>query len=230
MRCREVIGDEDFEKWTKGEEVDMPFLTIGKEGQPGGGGGGGVSESELGRDGSDGVGGSAGGNGEGRGGFEWPAGSGSGSGSGSGGFGSLGTGGNKPTKDEMKKALGQLGEYIKDTTGPTGTGTRIGGQGGEGDGVDEGEEGEEQEVLFFTIDDQGEGEPVMIETEIGIEGGGVDRDMVMKLVKAYLKNKDKPQRTEGDDGDTGDEGESRKDDGLTKGNGKGQGKVGRDEL
>jgi len=30
VRCREVISDDDFEKWIKGEEVVMPFLTIGK--------------------------------------------------------------------------------------------------------------------------------------------------------------------------------------------------------
>ena len=40
VRCREVISDDDFERWVGGEEVVMPFLTIGKgidviEGQTG---------------------------------------------------------------------------------------------------------------------------------------------------------------------------------------------------
>jgi protein OS-9 len=30
IRCREVISDSDFEKWVSGEEVVMPFLTIGQ--------------------------------------------------------------------------------------------------------------------------------------------------------------------------------------------------------
>jgi protein OS-9 len=35
IRCREVISDDDFDRWIKGEAVDMPFLTIGKEGHYG---------------------------------------------------------------------------------------------------------------------------------------------------------------------------------------------------
>lgn len=161
VRCREVIGDEDFEKWTKGEEVEMPFLTIGKEGHPlphpdsqlSSGSG---SDSDNDRDGGEGRGGS----------FPWPAGTGAGQG--------LGVGqDSKPTKDDMKLALGQLGDYIKKANG---------------DGVD----GQEQEVLFFTLDDgeDGGGEPIIIEAEV-LDGQGVDRDMVMKLVKEYLRNKDK---------------------------------------
>jgi hypothetical protein len=34
VRCREVISDDDFERWIKGEEVEMPFLTIGKGLEP----------------------------------------------------------------------------------------------------------------------------------------------------------------------------------------------------
>lgn len=179
VRCREVIGDEDFEKWTRGEEVEMPFLTIGKEGHPDSQP---ASGSGDGRDG-DGVEDK----GKGGGAFPWPAGAGQGLGSEPG----LGGGGGKPTKEDMKLALGQLGEYIKETNG-------LGGDIGEG-----------QEVLFFTLDEgdvEGEGEggePIIIESEV-LDGQGVDRDMVMKLVKEYLRNKDKGKdkdKGEGEDKD-----------------------------
>lgn len=171
VRCREVISDADFERWDKGEEVVMPFLTIGKEeGQQ-------VSEPqpEAGA-GAERV--------EEQGSLAYRQG--------------RGEEGDGPSVDELKAALQHLSEHIKSMSG---------------DG------GEDEEVMFFTLDEGEGGEPVIIEAEIvdprgngngnvGGDGdghGAIDKEMVMRMVKEYLRKKDKPKRSPDDGDDEHDE-------------------------
>jgi hypothetical protein len=169
VRCREVISDDDFERWQRGEEVVMPFLTIGKgyEGWP-----------------------------------EAPDPAGTGQGIGQGPEGHLRSEQNAGggTGDHQQEQWEELTEFkdgvtidgLKDALTEllsTGAGT--------GEGGDE-------EVMLITLDEEGE-EPVVLQAAIlgdrhgdQREGGrmGLDKETITKLVKEYLKKKDKPKRVE----------------------------------
>lgn len=157
VRCREVISDNDFERWVGGEEVVMPFLTIGK--------GLGEVEIDAGQAGLD----------EGQ--------ADSGGGAGNGGMTETGARG--------------LFEEIQMEDGVTITGLQ--------DALSQlleggaGAEGEEGEVMLITLEDGDE--PIVLQTDIiGAEGQqmeGVDKETILKLVREYLKKKDKPKRDEG---------------------------------
>jgi protein OS-9 len=152
VRCREVISDADFDRWINGEAVDMPFLTIGRQGY--------LQEQEEQKEEE-----------------SQPA---------------VGELGQKQkgwetvqleegmTVDEMKDVLAQL------------LGSSAGG------GGDEDMEGEE-ELMLITLDDEGE-EPVVLRADF-LAGqreaqGGMDRETIVKFVKEYLKQKEKPKRSE----------------------------------
>jgi protein OS-9 len=158
VRCREVISDSDFEKWVSGEEVVMPFLTIGK----------GLGDVEV-VDGGDKSG--LGESGEGR--LEGMA---------------AGANGDKGVYEEIQMGDGVSITGLKDALS----------QLLEGGGV----EGEEGEVMLITLE-EGE-EQVILQTDIiggeGEAGGnGIDKETILKLVKEYLRKKDKPKRDEGGD-------------------------------
>jgi len=164
VRCREVISDTDFEKWVSGEEVVMPFLTIGKglgEGEVVDGG----EQPGLAEIPHDGLG-------QGRlGGYTEATGEGIGKGS----FGDI----------QMQDGVSVTG--LKDALSQLLEG-----------GAAEGEEGE---VMLITLDEGDE--QVILQTDIigdaGGNGNGIDKETILKLVKEYLKKRDKPKRDE--DGD-----------------------------
>ena len=158
IRCREVISDSDFEKWVSGEEVVMPFLTIGKGlgdvDVVDGGDKSGLGESSDGR-----LGGM----------IERPV-------------------GDKGLYQEIQMDDGVSIIGLKDALSQLLEG-----------GAAEGEEGE---VMLITLDEGDE--QVILQTDIiggeGDAGGnGIDKETILKLVKEYLRKKDKPKRDE--DGD-----------------------------
>jgi protein OS-9 len=155
VRCREVISDSDFEKWVSGEEVVMPFLTIGK----------GLGDVEV-VDGGDKSG--LGEGSEGR--LEGMA---------------AEVGGSKGVYEEIQMEDGVSITGLKDALS----------QLLDGGGV----EGEEGEVMLITLEEGDE--QVILQTDIiggeGDAGGnGIDKETILKLVKEYLRKKDKPKRSD----------------------------------
>jgi protein OS-9 len=155
IRCREVISDSDFEKWVSGEEVVMPFLTIGK----------GLGDVEV-VDGGDKSG--------------------------------LGEGSEGRLEGMAAEANGDNGVYeeiqMEDGVSITGLKDALS-QLLEGGAV----EGEEGEVMLITLDEGDE--QVILQTDIiggeGDAGGnGIDKETILKLVKEYLRKKDKPKRSD----------------------------------
>jgi protein OS-9 len=155
IRCREVISDSDFEKWVSGEEVVMPFLTIGK----------GLGDVEV-VDAGDKSG--LGEGGEGR--SEGMA---------------AGANGDKGVYEEIQMEDGVSITGLKDALSQLLEGGAV--------------EGEEGEVMLITLDEGDE--QVILQTDIiGGEGeAGIDKETILKLVKEYLRKRDKPKRDE--DGD-----------------------------
>jgi len=153
VRCREVISDSDFQKWVSGEEVVMPFLTIGKglgdvEVVDGG------DKSGLGEVRLEGLGGEMAAGAKGKGAYE---------------------------EIQMEEGVSITG--LKDALSQLLEG-----------GVVEGEEGE---VMLITLEEGDE--QVILQTDIiggeGDAGGnGIDKETILKLVREYLRKKDKPKR------------------------------------
>jgi protein OS-9 len=156
VRCREVISDSDFEKWRNGEEVVMPFLTIGKGlgdvEVVDGGDNSGLGEVRL-----DGLGGEM----------------------------AAGAKGGKGVYEEIQMEDGVSITGLKDALSQLLEGGAV--------------EGEEGEVMLITLDEGDE--QVILQTDIiggeGDAGGnGIDKETILKLVKEYLRKKDKPKRSD----------------------------------
>jgi protein OS-9 len=166
VRCREVISDSDFEKWISGEEVVMPFLTIGK----------GLGDVEV-IDGGD-----KSGLGEVR-----HEGLSEGSEGRFGGM-AMGTSGGNGLYEELQMEDGVPTIGLKDALSQLLEGGAVG--------------GDEGEVMLITLEEGDE--QVILQTDIiggeGDAGGNrIDKETILKLVKEYLRKKDKPKRDE--DGD-----------------------------
>jgi protein OS-9 len=161
VRCREVISDDDFEKWMKGEEVVMPFLTIGKGLEPVMGEGDKSINQEEGK------------------------------------------------YEEMQMEEGVTINGLKDALNQL-----LGSDGIKGDN-----QGDEGEVMLITLEEDGD-EPIVLQADIiggeGEGGDGMDRETIMKLVKEYLRKKDKPKRKATVDGDGNGDEDSKNDEDIHK--------------